>query len=83
LLRKVGLHEVATELRAQAYPPGSTRRTIRLDLVRSMRRQIIDLGFATEADLDQWDASARAHVEKPETIVMSGLMFLSWGRVPA
>jgi SAM-dependent methyltransferase len=82
LLTSAGLEDVGTELRAQATPPGSTRRTIRLDLVRSMRTQILNLGIATEADLDEWDASARAHVETPETIVMSGLMFLSWGRVP-
>jgi ubiquinone/menaquinone biosynthesis C-methylase UbiE len=82
LLRKAGLEDVGTELRAQAYPPGNTRRTIRIDLVRSMRTQILNMGVATEADLDEWDASARAHVEKPETIVMSGLFFLSWGRVP-
>jgi ubiquinone/menaquinone biosynthesis C-methylase UbiE len=82
LLREAGLEDVGTELRAQAYPPGSTRRTIRLDLVRSMRSQILELGIATEADLDEWDASARAHVEKPETVVVSGLMFMSWGRVP-
>jgi ubiquinone/menaquinone biosynthesis C-methylase UbiE len=82
LLRNAGLEDVGTELRAQAYPPGNTRRTTRLDLVRSMRTEILNMGVATEADLDEWDASARAHVEKPETIVLAGLMFLSWGRVP-
>ena len=28
-------------------------------------------------------AAARAHIEDPRTVVMSGLLFLVWGRKPA
>lgn len=64
------------------YPHGSSRRTIRLDLVRSMRSQVLEMGLATAAELDELDAAARARLDDPDTVVMSGLLFLTWGRKP-
>jgi hypothetical protein len=64
------------------YPPGNSRRTVRLDLVRAMRPQIVRLGLADEKELDALDAAARPHLEDPRTVVMSGLLFLVWGRKP-
>ncbi|MBV8559194.1 MAG: methyltransferase domain-containing protein [Acidimicrobiia bacterium] len=83
LFRQVGFEDVGVEARAQVYPPGSSRRTIRCDLVRSMRAQILELGLASEAELDEWDAAARAHLEDPSAVAMGGLLFLTWGRKPA
>ena len=82
VLRKAGLEDVGCEVRAQAYPPGNTRRTITLDLVRSMRPHILELDLATKTQLDEWDAAAREHLQDPRTVVVSGLFFLSWGRTP-
>ena len=31
---------------------------------------------------DELDAAARAHLDDPHTVVMSGLLFLTWGRKP-
>jgi hypothetical protein len=70
------------EARVQMYPPGNSRRTIRLDLVRSMRPQVLEMGLASAADLDELDAAARPHLTDPRTVVMSGLLFLTWGRKP-
>lgn len=83
LFRLVGLADVAVEARVQMYPPGNSRRTVRLDLVRAMRPRIIEMGIATEADLDELDAALRPHFTDPHTIVVSGLLFLTWGRKPA
>ena len=41
LFRRAGLADVGTEARVQMYPPGNSRRMIRLDLVRSMRTQVL------------------------------------------
>ena len=82
LFRQAGLQDVEVEARVQMYPPGNSRRTIRLDLVRSMRPQVLEMGLATAAELDELDAAARAHLDNPHTIVMSGLLFLTWGRKP-
>jgi SAM-dependent methyltransferase len=83
LFRQAGLEDVGVEARVQIYPPGNSRRTIRLDLVRSMRAQVLEMGLASEAELDELDVSARAHLEDSRTIAVYGLLFLAWGRKPA
>ena len=82
LFRQAGLEHVEAEARVQMYPHGNSRRTIRLDLVQSMRPQVLEMGLATATELDDLDAAARAHLDNPHTVVMSGLLFLTWGRKP-
>jgi hypothetical protein len=40
------------------YPLGNSRRTIPLDLVRSMRSPALEMGAASTAELDELDAAA-------------------------
>jgi pimeloyl-ACP methyl ester carboxylesterase len=40
------------------------------------------LNPASAAELDELDAAARAHLENPHTVVISGLLYLTWGRKP-
>ena len=47
LFRQAGLEQVEVEARVQMYPHGNSRRTIRLDLVRSMRPQVLEMGLAS------------------------------------
>lgn len=82
LFRLARLADIGIEVRAQVFPPGHSRRTIRLDLVRSMRPHIVAMGLATEAELDELDTAARTHVQDPDTITMVGLLFLVWARKP-
>jgi SAM-dependent methyltransferase len=82
MLRNAGTEVLRVEVRAQLYPPESTRRTVRLDLVRSMRPMILDLELATPAELDEWDAKARAHLQDPRTVSMVGVMFMAAARKP-
>ena len=82
LFRQAGLEDVQVEARLQLYKASNSRRTIRLDLVRSMRPQVLEMGLATGAELDELDAAARAHVQDPHAVVISGLLFLTWGRKP-
>lgn len=83
LYREAGLEDVAVEARAPVYPSGHSRNSIRADLVRAMRPQILAMGVADEAELDEIDRAAREHFADPNTLVMSGLLFLAWGRKPA
>ena len=83
LFRQAGLEEVQVEATVQMYPPGHSRRTVRIDLVRSMRSQVLELGLAGAAELDELDSVARAHIDDPRTVVMTGLLFLTWGQRPA
>ncbi|HKA29473.1 MAG TPA: methyltransferase domain-containing protein [Candidatus Binatia bacterium] len=82
LYRNAGLHDIGVEARAPIHPPGDTRRTIQLDLVRSMRPMILAMGLAEERELDELDRTAREHLANPNTLVMPGLYFLAWGRTP-
>ena len=83
LFRDAGLTGLAVESRTQMYPPGNSRRTVRLDLMRAMRPQIVKMGLASGQELDELDAAVRPHIEDPRTVVMSGLLFLVWVRKPA
>jgi ubiquinone/menaquinone biosynthesis C-methylase UbiE len=65
LYRSAGLVDVQVEARADAYPHGHTRRTIRVDLIRSMRPHVLELGLATERELDQLFSAALAHLDNP------------------
>ena len=83
LSRQAGLKDITVEVRAGVYPAGHSRRTIRADLVRSMRPQIIEMGLADQQELEELDTAARKHFEDPDVLVMPGLYFLAWGRKPA
>jgi SAM-dependent methyltransferase len=80
LFRQAGLDDVQVEARVQMYPPGNSRRTVRPGLVRAMRPQVLAMGLASATELDELDTAARAHLRDPHTIVISGLLFLTWGR---
>ena len=82
LYREAGLEDVGVDARAPVHPAGDSRRTIRLDLVRSMRPMILERGLAEERELDELDRTLREHLADPNTLMMPGLHFLAWGRRP-
>jgi ubiquinone/menaquinone biosynthesis C-methylase UbiE len=82
LLRQAGLADIGVQVTAQAYPAGHTRRTIRLDLLRSIRSQVVEMGLASGEELDELDTAARAHLDEPATVTVHGLLFLTSGRKP-
>jgi SAM-dependent methyltransferase len=83
LLRGAGLVDVSVEACADIYPLGHTRRTILLDLVRSLRPVILTHGFLSEPELDELDHTVRDHLNNPDVLVLPGLFFLAWSRKPA
>jgi ubiquinone/menaquinone biosynthesis C-methylase UbiE len=83
LYRQAGLEDVTVTAVANVHPPGNTRRTVRVDLVRAMRPQILQMGLADQDELEQIDRAAREHLADPDTLIMPGLMFLVSGRKPA
>jgi ubiquinone/menaquinone biosynthesis C-methylase UbiE len=83
LHRKAGLQDVRVSARAGVYPLGHSRRTIRVDLVRAMRQQILAVGLADEQELQEADATARARLDDPDVVTIPSLIFLAWGRKPA
>lgn len=83
LFRDAGLVDVGLDVRAGVFPAGHSRRTIRLELIRSMRPKIIGFGLSNDRELDELDQATREHLSDPRTLVMSYLYFLAWGRKPA
>jgi ubiquinone/menaquinone biosynthesis C-methylase UbiE len=82
LLRQAGLVDVGVEARADVYPAGHPRRTIRLDLVQSMRSKILERELIDERGLHELDRAAREHLADPDTVVMPCVYFIAWGRKP-
>ncbi len=82
LLRQAGLADIGVEAKADIYPAGHSRRTIRADLVRSMRPKILAAGIASERELDEVDQAVRKHLSDPGTLMLPHLLFLAWGRKP-
>ena len=82
LYRAAGLVDVQVEARSDIYPRGHTRRTILVDLVRSMHPYVVELELATDQELEQLFTDALIHLENPDTIVMPNLLFLVSGRKP-
>jgi SAM-dependent methyltransferase len=80
LLRAAGLTDVNVEARVELYPLGHSRRTLRVDLVRSMRAKIVARGIASEQELDDLDRVAREYLANPFALVMPGVYFMAWGR---
>src|SRR5262249_9442920 len=82
LYREAGLEDIGVEAGAPIHPAGNTRRTVRLDLVRSMRPTILERGLADEQELDELDRAVREHLADPNTLIMPALYFLAWGGRP-
>jgi hypothetical protein len=82
IFRQAGLTEIGIEATADIYPPSHPRRTVRIDLVRSMRPRILERELASERELEELDRAARAHLAGPGTLVLPHLLFLAWGRKP-
>jgi SAM-dependent methyltransferase len=64
LFRRAGLAAIGVEAKADIYPAGHSRRTIRADLVRSMRPKILALGIASESELDE-EGLSRPFTDSP------------------
>jgi ubiquinone/menaquinone biosynthesis C-methylase UbiE len=82
LYRAAGLVDVTVEARADMYPIGHSRRTVRLDILQNMRSKIVERGLLTEREFDELNREARAHLADPNTLVVSCLYFLARGRKP-
>jgi ubiquinone/menaquinone biosynthesis C-methylase UbiE len=82
LFRRAGLVDVRVEAKADIYPSGHSRRTIRADLLRSMRPKLLARGVVGERELDEIDRAAREHLNDPDTLVMPHLLFWRAGASP-
>jgi diketogulonate reductase-like aldo/keto reductase len=62
VIDQAALADIGVAAQADIYPAGNSRRTVRADLVRSMRPKILAAGIATERELDEVDHAVRQHL---------------------
>ncbi len=74
LFREAGRVYVGVEVKADIYPAGHSRRTLRADLVRSMRPKILAAAIASEDELDEVDRAVREHLSDPATPMLPHLL---------
>jgi SAM-dependent methyltransferase len=83
LYSTAGLADIGVEARAGVYRAADSRRTVLVDLVRSLRPAILTLAISDEHELAELDRTVREHLDDPRTLVIPHLSILAWGRKPA
>jgi hypothetical protein len=78
-----GLADIGVEARVGVYRAGDSRRTVLVDLVRSLRPVILALAISDERELAELDRTVREHLDDPRTLVIPHLSILAWGGKPA
>jgi 2-polyprenyl-3-methyl-5-hydroxy-6-metoxy-1,4-benzoquinol methylase len=82
LMREAGLVDVQVRPVVHLSPMGHPRRLIPLQFIENVRHELVGRGLLTDAEIDDSLASLRAHLDDPNTLVMSHLFFQAWGRKP-
>ncbi len=82
MLRRAGLEDVAVNLFAVETGVDHPRRFTFLTFIDNMRKAILAGGLIRAEELDQNVRALRAHLEDPDTTVISGLFYQVWGRRP-
>jgi hypothetical protein len=82
LLRAAGLVDVQVNPVIHVYPPGHPRRPIFYQFVENVRSQLVARGLLSDGDVDDLLGTLDAHLDDPETLVVSHLYFQAWGRKP-
>ena len=70
LFREAGLSDIGVRVHAELYPPGYTRRAIRLGPRVQHAAQIVAIGIASEQELYDLDCAAREHLDDPHTLIL-------------
>lgn len=82
LLRDAGLVDVGSRAIVHTYEPGHGRRSILSDFVDNLRARILEQGLVADGELDDLQAALKAHLDDPDTYVISHLFVQAWGRKP-
>jgi SAM-dependent methyltransferase len=82
LLRAAGLADIQVRPVIHAYPPGHSHRPLLLRFIGNVREQVLAQGLLSAVEMDDLTASLQAHLDDPETLVVSCLLFQVWGRRP-
>ena len=82
MVRRAGLESVGVNLYAVETGIDHPRRFTFLTFIDNLREAIVVGGLCRAEELDQDVRALRAHLEDPETTVVSSLFYQVWGRKP-
>ena len=82
LLRDAGLEDIQVKPVIHVFPHRHPRRNVFLDFVQNLRVPMICAGLADEAELRMLIDALREHLNDPDTLVLSHLFYVVWGRKP-
>jgi SAM-dependent methyltransferase len=80
LLRDAGLADIRVRPFVLVYPPGQGQRTLLLDFVENLSGRLVETGAVVPDELDGMKHSLRQHLEDPNTLAMTPLLFQAWGQ---
>lgn len=75
-----GLVDVRVRPLIHAYPHGHPRRPILIDFIDNVGAGLLESGRIREDELDAQIQALRAHLARPDVMVISHLFFQVWGR---
>ncbi len=82
-LSNAGAVDIQTSVQAGFCPPGHPWRDYVIRFSDATREGAIKAGMATAEEMDAARAALKAHLDKPETVVLGPVMGQVWGRKPA
>ena len=81
--RDAGIVDIQVKPVIHVYPHGHKRRTVFWDFIQNVRDRIVAQALLGAGQLTDLMAELKAHLDDPDTLVVSHLFFQVWGRKPA
>ncbi|WP_432837896.1 methyltransferase domain-containing protein [Dactylosporangium sp. CA-092794] len=82
MLRARGLTDIGVDAAARVFQEGDPYRMLLADRADLCRPSLLERGLISADELDTLIADLRAHLSRPDTIVLHATLFQAWGRVP-
>lgn len=82
LLRDAGLVDVEIYASTRVFTRGHPFHTLLVDRAIHCRDALIEHDLLTGEEIDDCVAQLRIHLDRPDSLVLHGTFFHTWGRVP-
>jgi ubiquinone/menaquinone biosynthesis C-methylase UbiE len=82
LMRDAGVVDINVNPYAHVYPPGHSRRILFYQFMTNVRDRLVEQGLISNKRFDEDMKAIEAHLDNPETLVLSHLQFRAWGSKP-
>jgi SAM-dependent methyltransferase len=80
MLRQTGLSDINIQIRTYAWRSGDQKHSFLLALLERIRKDIVNCGLLSSAEISRFEHELKAHLADPTTVVLSPAYFQVWGR---